>query len=299
VCDLACAQNKELGDWIKETIKFPNSMVDRITPATTDETRKFVKDNYGYEDVSPIFCEPFTQWVLEDKFTSGRPALDKIDSILFVDDVAPYEFRKLRLLNGGHASLSYPAALLELAYVHDAVDHEAIRPFLDCLMEHEIMPTVPGGLPDMTPSEYWESVKERFCNPTIEDTIRRNCFDGASRQPKFIVPVIRDNLDCGRSVEGLALVSAMWCRYCQGKTDKGAVIEPNDPQWDRLHDLALKAKDKPALWVQELRDVYGSVSDSSKFAEDFTKAMTSIQNDGVAGALKKYSESKSGVPVSQ
>lgn len=208
----------DLAKWIDENVAFPNSMVDRITPQTTPAMQEFIKNAYDIDDVMPVFCEPFCEWVLEDKFCNGRPPLEKADGVTFVPDVTPYENMKIRILNGGHASLCYPSALLSLDYVHDSMNHPTIGPFLDALERNEIIPTCPKDAIDRDPVEYWKIIAKRFSNPTIQDTIDRNCYDGASRQPKFIVPVINDNLKAGRSVSGLALVCAMWCRYCQGKS---------------------------------------------------------------------------------
>ena len=214
VVGLASATDKELADWISENVGFPNSMVDRITPMTGDAERQFVKDELGYEDSCPVFCEPYKQWILEDDFPSGRPALERV-GVQFVPDVTPYELMKIRILNGAHAALCYAAALLELKHVHDAMEHPVISSFLDCVQRQEVIPTVPP-VPDTDLEDYWELIQARFANPMILDTIDRICFDGANRQPKFIIPPAADNLRDGRSIDGLALVSAMWCRYCQG-----------------------------------------------------------------------------------
>lgn len=287
VVGLAKAMDTGLADWIEANVCFPNSMVDRITPGTTDDQRAFVKSNYDLEDASPVFCEPFRQWVLEDKFSAGRPNLDTLDNVIFVPDVSPYEFMKIRILNGGHASLCYPSALLGLKYVHESMEHPTIGPFLDALERNEIIPTVPP-VPDTDLTEYWKVIGHRFANPTLNDTIDRNCYDGASRQPKFIVGVVADNLDAGRSVDGFSLVSAMWCRYVQGKTESGETIAANDPQWDRLQTLALSAKTDPCVWLDGLPEVYGKNAKNAIFRESFSKAMKSIESDGVDGAMKKY-----------
>ena len=286
---LAKAQDPDIVSWIESNIAFPNSMVDRITPGTTQEQKKFVSDTYNYEDASPIFCEPFRQWVLEDTFsTAGRPPLEQLESVKFVPDVVPYEFMKLRILNGGHASLCYPSALLDVDYVHESMFHPTISAFLDTLEHNEIIPTVPP-VPDTSLVGYWKTIASRFSNPTLKDTIGRNCYDGASRHPKFIVGVIQDNLKADRSVKGMSIVSAMWCRYCQGKTESGKEIPPNDPQWDRLNGLALRAQKTPKVWLEELSEVYGDNVDP-RFVEAFEQSLLSIQTDGVEATMKNYVE---------
>ncbi|KAL7569100.1 hypothetical protein ACA910_016935 [Epithemia clementina (nom. ined.)] len=279
-----CGQ--ELADWIEKDVPFPCSMVDRITPGTTDATKAFVKENYGYEDKAPIFCEPFRQWVLEDSFALGRPAWETLENVTVVKDVAPFETMKIRILNGGHASLCYPAALLGVKYVHEAMQHETIGPFLDVLERKEIIPTVPP-VPDTDLKDYWSLISHRFSNPVLQDTIGRICFDGSNRQPKFIVPTVSDGLKAGISVEGLALVSAIWCRYCQGTTEAGDTIPSNDPQWDRLQAKAQEAKTNPDAWLG-MNDVYGDVAWNATFKEAFVKALTFVQNQGVIAAMKDY-----------
>jgi mannitol 2-dehydrogenase len=288
--------NSGLAEWIDINGAFPNGMVDRITPAVTNDMIDFVRKEYGFEDASPVFCEPFRQWVLEDDFVNGeRPAWEKCETVMFVDDVHPYELMKIRILNGGHASLCYPSALLGLKYVHDAMEHPVVGPFLDKLERTEIIPTVPP-VPNTDLEVYWDIIAERFSNPTIMDTIERNCFDGSSRQPKFITPVISDALRKGGAdacVDGLALVSAMWCRYCQGTTEVGERIKPNAPNWDVLQQTARKAKSDPTVWLDSNSDVYGAagVGDNPIFREAFTKAMKSIEEKGVEATMKSYIES--------
>jgi len=288
VVGLASRVDEELANWIDETVSFPNSMVDRITPGTTPAQAQFIRETYGYEDASAIFCEPFRQWILEDKFPHGRPKLEQLEGFKFVPDVAPYELMKIRILNGGHAALCYPSALLGVPHVHDAMEHPTIGPFLDALEREEVIPTVPP-VPDTCLQDYWTLIAKRFSNPTINDTIGRICFDGASRQPKFVVPVVRDCLKAGRRVDGLALVSAMWCRYCQGTTEAGEIIGPNDPQWDRLQAVARQAVDDPSAWLK-MEDMYGEVGRDPAFVEAFSTALRTVQECGVEAAMQRYIE---------
>lgn len=287
VVGLARMSDPDLADWIQSTVGFPNSMVDRITPKTVEGGRKFVNENFHYDDAWPVFCEPFNQWIVEDDFPHGRPALEKA-GVQFVEDVGPYERMKIRILNGGHASLCYPAALLELNYVDEAMRHPVIGPFLDALEHSEIIPCVPP-VPDTDLFEYWELIKKRFLNPTIMDQIDRNCKDGSNRQPKFIIPPATDNVNTGRSIAGLALVSALWCRYCQGKTESGKVIAANDVVWDRLHETALKAVKAPTVWVN-MRGIYGDLGANPIFLDAFSTALKQIMEVGVEKAMQDYTE---------
>merc|ERR1712226_368915 len=143
------------------------------------------------------------------------------------------------------------------------MEHELVGPFLNALERREIIGTVPP-VPNTILTDYWKLIQQRFSNPTIADTIARICFDGLNRQPKFIVPVANDILAGSSSssskVDGLALVSALWCRYCQGTTESGKVIAPNDPEWDKLTKLAMEVKQSknPILWLTTLEDCYGA-----------------------------------------
>jgi mannitol 2-dehydrogenase len=203
---------------------------------------------------------------------------------------------KIRILNGGHASLCYPAAFLGVKYVHQALEHPVIGPFLAALEENEIIPTVPP-VPDTDLKEYWKIIQCRFSNPTLCDTITRICYDGASRQPKFIIPVATETVKAGRSVDGLATVSAMWCRYCQGTTEAGDKIESNDPIWDKLQKRANDAKEDPKAWLA-MDDIYGELSSDSTFVDSFCKAMKKIEDEGVEATLKSYIDSKEGTSSS-
>ena len=243
VAGLAELADPDLARWIRANVAFPNSMVDRITPATTDRERAFLRDTYGLEDNWPVFCERFRQWVVEDKFPAGRPALETV-GVTFTSDVAPYEHMKIRILNGGHAAIAYPAGLLDIHFVHEAMADEQIRAFLEKLTKSEIQPVVPPP-PDTSLDDYRELIASRFANPKIGDTIQRLCFDGSNRQPKFILPCAADRLKSGTSIKGLALVSAFWCRYCYGETESGKAIAPNDPNWERLQKAAKTARNDP------------------------------------------------------
>ena len=200
VAGLAELADPELARWIRANVAFPNSMVDRITPATTDRERAILRDKCGLEDNWPVFCEEFRQWVVEDKFPAGRPALETV-GVTFTSDVSPYELMKIRILNGGHAAIAYPAGLLDIHFVHEAMADEQIRAFLEKLTKSEIQPVVPPP-PNTSLDDYRELIARRFANPKIGDTIQRLCFDGSNRQPKFILPDRRRSSESGRVLPG-------------------------------------------------------------------------------------------------
>lgn len=275
-------------EWIVANVAFPNSMVDRITPATSDRERQIAADEYGVKDGWPVFCEGFIQWVMEDNFPLGRPELEDV-GVEFVEDVAPFELMKLRILNGGHAAIAYPGGLLDIHFVHAAMEHPLINAYLAKLTREEILPGIPPA-PNTDTSDYQKLIDRRFSNPKIGDTIRRLCLDGSNRQPKFIVPQIRDALARSGSIKGLALESALWCRYCYGTSESGAVIEANDPNWDMLVATSAKAKDDPQAWLTGLPAVYGDLAQNEAFSTAFAAALNALWADGTAAVLTKYLE---------
>jgi mannitol 2-dehydrogenase len=285
VLGVAQGRTDDAYEWIAENVAFPNSMVDCITPATGDRERAIVRDKFGIEDAAPVVCEPFHQWVLEDKFTNGRPSLEQV-GVQFVDDVAPYELMKLRILNGGHAAIAYPAALLDIHYVHDAMSDPLVSGFLNKLEHDEIIPSVPKIL-GVSRNEYFKKIVERFSNEAVGDTIPRLCFDGSNRQPKFIMPVIEDLLAFEKPVHGLALECALWCRYCYGTSESGQIISENDPDWARLTAQANLAKVDPLKWL-EMDDIYGLLSVDETFQVAFSRSLTALWQHGVAATLKAY-----------
>ena len=285
IVGLARLVDEDLAAWVRDNVAFPNSMVDRITPATSDRERTIAAEEFGVDDAWPVFCEPFRQWVLEDRFTDGRPALEKV-GVQFVSDVSPWELMKIRILNGGHAAIAYPAGLMDIHFVHEAMAEPLVRRFLEKVEREEIVPTVPP-VPDTSLQDYYKLIEKRFSNPKIGDTVRRLCLDGSNRQPKFIIPTIADRLKAGKGIAGLALESALWCRYCHGTTDSGAVIEPNDPSWDRMQATARKAKDAPSAWLA-MEDIYGEVGRSPVFAKAFADALGALWKNGARRTLTAY-----------
>lgn len=287
VTGLAALFDAELSGWIAQNVAFPNAMVDRITPATGPRERALAKE-LGLDDPAPVTCEPFRQWVLEDNFPAGRPALEEV-GVTFTDDVHSYENMKIRILNGGHAVIAYAGALRGRLLAADAMADPLVRGLFSKLEREEILPHV-DAVPDMTPAAYLDLIDQRFSNPAIEDTTRRLCLDGSNRQPKFIVPSVRDGLASGAPIEGLALVSALWCRYCEGHFEDGTAIEPNDPNWDNLVARARRAKDTPQAWLEQ-REVYGAVADDPRFADAFARWLSLIWDNGVENALQRYTNS--------
>ena len=285
VAGLAEAQDPALAAWVRENVAFPNAMVDRIAPATSDRERTICAEEFGVADAWPVFCEDYIQWVIEDNFPSGRPAWEEVGA-QFVADVTPFEHMKIRILNGGHAIIAYPSGLMDVHFVHEGMEHPLVLAFLQKIEREEIIPILPP-VPDTDLQDYFALIERRFSNPKIGDTIRRLALDGSNRQPKFIVPSIADNLAQGRGVEGLALESALWCRYCAGFTDSGKPIAANDPSWDRLNTVALAAKSDPMAWLS-MRDIYGDTAEAPAFRDAFARWLHQLDREGAQATLKAY-----------
>ncbi|WP_426226944.1 mannitol dehydrogenase family protein [Pararhizobium sp. DWP3-4] len=291
VSGLASLSDPSFAEWIEANVAFPSGMVDRITPATSPREVGIVADDYGIDDNWPVFCEEFKQWVLEDHFPAGRPALEKV-GVQFVPDVGPYEHMKIRILNGGHAAIAYPAALLDIHFVHEAMEDKTVCAFLAKLEQDEIIPVIPP-VPNTDLNAYFKKVESRLFNPKIADTIPRLAQDGSNRQPKFILPTTADRLRRGEDVVGLALVSALWCRYFAGTSDSGKPIAFNDASADRLHAAAIKSKDDPQAFLA-LSDIFGDVAQSTLFQKRFAHALRTLWDKGTRATLQLYLDGKLG-----
>jgi mannitol 2-dehydrogenase len=287
VTGLARLSDPGLADWIDEHVAFPNAMVDRIAPATGDRERAIAAAFGLGDDPVPVTCEPFRQWVIEDRFSAGRPALENV-GITFSPRVHDFEKMKIRILNGGHAVLGYPAELVGIDHVHEAMADPMIAAFVDRIETDEIVPIVPP-VPGQDLGDYTRRTLARFANPEIADTTRRLCFDGSNRQPKFVIPSIRDNLARGVVSAGLILASALWCRYCYGIDAEGQAIAPNDPDWDMLRATASAARDDPGRWIG-MRPIYGDLADDPRLVAAFADALDCVWRQGARGAMMRYIE---------
>jgi mannitol 2-dehydrogenase len=285
VVGLAKLSDPAFAQWIHDNVAFPNSMVDRITPATGQREADILRNDFQIDDNWPVFCEEFKQWVMEDHFPSGRPPLEEV-GVQFVQDVAPYELMKIRILNGGHAAIAYPGELLDIHFVHEAMEHPLIRAFLAKLEKEEIIPIVPP-VPNTRLDDYFDLIERRFLNPKIGDTIPRLAQDGSNRQPKFILPSTRDRLAQGKDIVGLSLVSALWCRYFAGTSDSGRKIAFNDASAEKLQAAALQAKNDPDAFLV-FDEIFGEVSKSDLFRQRFAHALKTLWEKGTARTLELY-----------
>ncbi|HEX8093362.1 mannitol dehydrogenase family protein [Jatrophihabitans sp.] len=280
----ATLKDPELGDWIRATVRFPDSMVDRITPATTDADRQDFLSRYGVSDDWPVHCEPFSQWMLEDDFgdpVSGRPPLENA-GVTLVPGVRPYELMKLRLLNAGHQALAYLGSLAGHRMVHEATQDPAFAGFLRGYLA-EAVPTL-EPVPGVDLEEYQQNLLVRFSNANVSDTLARLATDGSDRIPKFLLPVITENLAAGRDVRRSAAVLAGWARYCEGVDELGRPIEVQDSLADRLRANARRQGADPLAFVAD-RELFGDLVDSEAFRTAYLDALSMLRSQGARATV--------------
>jgi mannitol 2-dehydrogenase len=275
-------RDPELADWLDHEVRFPNSMVDRITPVTTDADRSLVRERFGVADKWPVVCEPFTQWVLEDSFSDGRPPYEEA-GVQVVDDVVPYELMKLRLLNASHQALCYFAYLCGYRLVHEAAQDPLFRTFVLQYMDKEATPTL-SPVPGVDLDEYKHTLIERFSNPEVRDTIARLCAESSDRIPKWLLPVIREQLSQGGQISRSAAVVASWARYAEGIDEQGQPIEVVDPLKEELMALARDREDPDAFIAN--RQVFGDLVDDKRFVVAYRSALTSLHERGARATLQ-------------
>ncbi|GHE20166.1 mannitol dehydrogenase family protein [Halomonas urumqiensis] len=285
VVGMAELVDRDLADWIRREVTFPNSMVDCITPSTTARERELVSRRFGIEDAAPVVCEPFRQWVIEDRFCAGRPALERV-GVEFVDEVSDHETMKLRILNAGHASIAYVAALLGYRQVHTAMGDLDIREWLSALQEREILPAL-RSIEGKDYHAYRARVVERFRNAEVADTVSRLCANGSTRQPKFILPAIRDALGLGLPVAGLALELALWCHYCRVADDTPGMPPVSDPLSSRLRTGAVEAAKQPRAFLG-IREIFHDLAEAPKLCDAFARWLALIDSHGPRAAIRHY-----------
>jgi mannitol 2-dehydrogenase len=272
-----------LASYVAEHVHFPNSMVDRITPVTTDDDREQVRKQFGVDDGWPVVCEPFTQWALEDSFGNGRPPFEDV-GVQVVPDVEPYELMKLRLLNASHQGLCYFAWLAGYRLVHDAAQDPLFARFLLAYMEKEATPTL-AEVPGVDLREYQHQLIDRFSNAQVRDTVARLCAESSDRIPKWLLPVIRRNLETGGDILLSTAIVASWARYDEAVDEHGQPIEVVDQLRDRLVAAAQRQRSEPLAFIQD-RDIFGDLVDNERFVSAYTSVLKSLHHKGARATLE-------------
>ena len=272
-----------LAQWMTEHTKFPNSMVDRITPVTTPDVIEALAEDFGVEDRWPVVAEPFTSWALEDDFSDGRPPYEDV-GVLMVEDVTPYELMKLRLLNASHQGLCYFAYLAGYRLVHDAAADPLFADFLLAYMHDEGAPTL-KPVPGIDLPVYERTLIERFANPGVRDTVARLCADSSDRIPKWLLPVVRANLEADRPIRLSAAIVASWARYAEGVDEDGDPIEVVDQLADTLVPIAQSQRENILAFIEN-RELFGDLVDNDRFVEAYRSTLASLHRDGARATLE-------------
>ena len=279
----ARAQDPELAQWMDRKVAFPNSMVDRITPVTTQADREIVSEHIGVRDDCPVLCEPFFQWVVEDNFPTGRPQWE-LAGVQVTSDVAPYEKMKLRLLNASHQGLAYFAHLMGYEYVHDAAQDPLIATFLRRYMDDEATPTL-DELPGVDLEAYKTELIARFANREVKDTVSRLAAESSDRIPKWLLPVVRERLAQEGDVKMSASIVASWARYAEGTDEDGKPIDVVDPLKNELMPIALKQRQEPLAFIEN-RTLFGDLVDDPSFREPYQATLEHLHEHGARATLE-------------
>lgn len=251
VAEFVAAQKLDgaVGDWISTQVSFPSTMVDRIVPTTTDEDRAALEHISGLRDDAAVVCEPFRQWVIEDRFVTPRPAWDLV-GVQFVQDVEPWETMKLRVLNATHSLLAYSGLRAGYATISDAVADPILESLARRMIREDIAPTLGA---EMTPETYGEEVLKRFANPNLPHTTRQVAMDGSQKLGPRLLGTVRDAIAAGTSTRWLALAVASWCTYVIDEVGAGKVLD--DPMAETL--TACAAGDDPVRELLGLTQIFG------------------------------------------
>ncbi|MDT4990298.1 MAG: mannitol 2-dehydrogenase [Actinoplanes sp.] len=282
----AALLDPQLGAWIQDHVAFPNSMVDRITPVTTDDDRDEVRKRFGVDDAWPVVCEPFSQWALEDAFTLGRPPFEDA-GVQVVPDVEPYELMKLRLLNASHQALCYFGYLAGYRLVHDVAQDRLFADFLLAYMDREATPTL-EPVPGIDLDEYKHQLIDRFSNSQVRDTVARLCAESSDRIPKWLLPVIRHNLESGGEILRSTAVVASWARYAEAVDEQGQPIEVVDRLKDTLIAAARTQQDDPLAFIRNT-DIFGDLIDNERFVSTYRSVLASLHGKGARATLADLS----------
>ncbi len=272
-----------LARWLAEHCAFPNSMVDRITPATTDEHRALLREAFDLEDAWPVVTESFTQWIIEDNFPGGRPAWETVGAQM-TSDVLPYEKMKLRLLNASHQALCFIGMLLGYEFAHEAMQDARIRKLVKSMMDEEVTPLLatPAGI-DL--ESYKASLITRFSNPNIRDQLSRIGSDGSAKIPGFVLPSVVEGLRQGTPVKRLCFTVAAWLRSLAGTDDSGRTISIVDPMADGLREHARSGWRDTDVMLG-MRDIFNEeLLSNTEFTNQLKRTLASFYDEGAEKTL--------------
>jgi len=278
------ASEPRLTEWVEEQVSFPNSMVDRITPAIKSSDIENLKTTFGIEDLSPVVCEPFIQWVIEDHYTTGRPPWECV-GVKFVSDVAPFERMKIRLLNGGHSLLGIIGSLCQYKTIDETVNDPILRVFLREFMDLEVTPIL-GVIEGVNLEDYKDSLIQRFGNQNIKDQLSRICSQSSTKLPKFIIPTIKEQMEIGGPITKGTFILASWCRYLELAGTSGYDYEVADEMQIVLKGGAKASASDDQLAFLKNSSVFGDLVHSKHFVETYLSLIENIRKHGVIQVME-------------
>jgi mannitol 2-dehydrogenase len=279
VCE---ARSDELARFVERACAFPNSMVDRITPQTTDADRAWLRDEIGVDDGWPVVAEPFRQWVIEDTFAAGRPRFEDVGALV-TDRVHDWEIYKLRMLNATHSCMAYLMAIQGVVYVDEAIAVPAVRRYLERFLAAEAIPTL-IEIPGHPAADYGRTVLARYENTGVRDQIARLCIDGAAKFPSFLIPTVERQLELEGPLECAALALAGWARYL---ATVPSAERAYDPSGDRAATFAGRSIDAPRAFLEFDQVFTPRLRESERFADAFADASRALAAHGSIGAMER------------
>src|SRR3977135_429405 len=279
VQQLAEADDPSLARWIQEKVAFPRTMVDSITPATTDALRERVTEVLRVTDRWPVQREGFVQWVIEDRSAGDIPDWESA-GVIVTDDVPAYDRAKLRLLNGAHSSLAYLGLLAGHETVSQAMEDVDLAAFIATMMKRDILPTLkaPRGL-DLT--LYIQAILKRFRNPAIRHALAQIAWDGSQKLPFRLLGTLHDNLQAGRAIDKLCVPVAAWMHFVRRKAADGEQVV--DPLAKQLFDIGKHCQNRAATDLPMFLALDGVFAPSLVGNEIFTSSLARAYDGLAAG----------------
>jgi mannitol 2-dehydrogenase len=276
IVSFAGLRDPELADWIDANVTFPSCMVDRITPNTSPEERDRIVADLGVADRWPVVTEPFRQWIVEDNFCNGRPPLEKV-GVQLVEDVAPYEQMKTRMLNGGHTAIAYLGRLAGHRTTDQVMADPVFHRYLRTMMAQEIVPLLPT-VPGIDLLDYQRTLAERLANPRMGDQLTRLSRRGSTKIPNYVLPSIRAAREQGGDYELLALAVAGWIRFLRLHDDAGRPLPVEDPRTD-LVQVARECGDDLRPFLRQ-HDVFGDLGTDEAFVATVSGHVAALEDSG-------------------
>jgi fructuronate reductase len=266
IAALPARESGDLSTWVDAAVRFPGSMVDRIVPATTEADLAEVAAVLGVEDRGAVVAEPFSQWVIEDRFAADRPAWERAGAVL-TDDVEPWETAKLRLLNGTHSLLAYLGALHGHRTIAETLSDDEIGATAEAFMRQDVLPTL-AGHPGMDLDAYCGTVLDRFRNEALRHRTAQVAMDGSQKLPLRLLGTVRDRLAAGVVPPLATRAVAAWMVYVARSCEPGSPLVLDDPRADRLGEIASRST-SAAMLVDGLLTVRETFGDDLPYHAGF------------------------------